>query len=228
MLAILPAGVEVVAGQDNRVPEPEGADFVVMTPIGRQRLATNIDAYADNAFVGSITETTLTIAEVIAGVLAVGNIIAGANVTIGTVVTALGTGTGGVGTYTVSPAQTAASGIISAGSQASTQKTKVTVQLDVHGPNSADNAETIATLFRDPLAVSVFLASGFDVTPLYTEEPRQIPFINAEQAYETRWVVDAVMQANQVSTAQVAVAPIQFASTVSITLKNVSATDPAN
>lgn len=58
---------------------------------------------------GSIAGTTLTISAVTAGVLAVGSMIAGTGVTAGTTITALGTGTGGVGTYTVSPSQSASS-----------------------------------------------------------------------------------------------------------------------
>lgn len=39
LLAVLPAGVEVVAGQDNGVPEPVAGDHVVMTPDRRTQLA---------------------------------------------------------------------------------------------------------------------------------------------------------------------------------------------
>lgn len=65
---------------------------------------------------GAIATTTLTVSAVAAGSapLAVGQIIAGANVTPGTRITALGTGTGGTGTYTVSVSQTAASATITA------------------------------------------------------------------------------------------------------------------
>lgn len=41
LLSILPTTVEVFRGQDNRVPEPQGMDFIVLTPIGRERLALN-------------------------------------------------------------------------------------------------------------------------------------------------------------------------------------------
>jgi hypothetical protein len=47
--------------------------------------------------------TTLT-ASVVTGTIQVGQVIAGTNITAGTVITALGTGTGGAGTYTISPA----------------------------------------------------------------------------------------------------------------------------
>ena len=50
---------------------------------------------------GSITGTTLTITAVTTGILAVGTLITGTGVTAGTKITALGTGTGGTGTYTV-------------------------------------------------------------------------------------------------------------------------------
>ena len=58
---------------------------------------------------GSIVATTMTISATTQGVLAVGTQIYGSGVTSGTVITALGTGTGGVGTYTISPTQTVSS-----------------------------------------------------------------------------------------------------------------------
>ncbi len=42
LLSILPDDIEVFQGQDNRVPEPVGPDFVMMTPRRRSRLATNV------------------------------------------------------------------------------------------------------------------------------------------------------------------------------------------
>jgi hypothetical protein len=56
---------------------------------------------------GSIAATTLTITAVTTGVLGVGAVISGTGITLGTTVTALGTGIGGVGTYTVSVSQSA-------------------------------------------------------------------------------------------------------------------------
>jgi hypothetical protein len=63
---------------------------------------------------GSISTTTLTVTAVTSGTLGVGQTISGTGVTAGTVITALGTGTGGTGTYTVSASQTVASTSISA------------------------------------------------------------------------------------------------------------------
>ena len=60
-------------------------------------------------FTGSISTTTLTVTSVLSGTIAVGQAIFGANIAQNTVITALGTGTGGTGTYTVSNSQTTAS-----------------------------------------------------------------------------------------------------------------------
>lgn len=70
---------------------------------------------ADAAVVtGSIATTVLTVTAVTSGKLSVGQTISGSGVTAGTKITALGTGTGGVGTYTVDTSQTAASTTITA------------------------------------------------------------------------------------------------------------------
>jgi len=66
---------------------------------------------------GTITGSygTMTVSAVASGALAVGQTVSGTGVTAGTVITALGTGTGGTGTYFVSPSQTASSTTVSAG-----------------------------------------------------------------------------------------------------------------
>ncbi len=61
-------------------------------------------------FVGDITGPTLTVSSVTSGVLSIGQQIYGSGLSQLTVITALGTGTGGTGTYTVSPSQTVAAG----------------------------------------------------------------------------------------------------------------------
>ena len=63
---------------------------------------------------GSIATTTLTVTAVTNGTLAVGQLITGTGVTSGTYITALGTGSGGTGTYTVGISQTVASTTLSA------------------------------------------------------------------------------------------------------------------
>ena len=68
----------------------------------------------DTSFTASISGTTMTVSAISVGSIQVGEVITGAGVTAGTRVTALGTGTGGAGTYTVSVSQTVASTTITA------------------------------------------------------------------------------------------------------------------
>jgi hypothetical protein len=200
LLSVLPSGVEVIEGQDNRVPEPSGTDFVVMTTIQRRRLETNIEIYADVAFTASISGVTMTVSAVQFGIIQTGSILWGSGVASGTQIAGLGTGSGGVGTYFLSIGQTIASEQMAAGNVVVTQPTEVTVQLDFHSANvddAADMAETVSTLFRDEIAVDAFAVSSPYVYPLFADDPHQVPFLNAEQQYETRWVLDAHIQANQ-------------------------------
>ena len=70
----------------------------------------------------SISTTTLTIGGTVTGsAFKVGQTVSGSGVTAGTVITALGTGTGGAGTYTVSPSQTASSTAITAATDIETK-----------------------------------------------------------------------------------------------------------
>lgn len=192
-------GVEVYEAQDNLVPESPFPDQVIFTPLRRPRLATNIDDFVDGLFAGSITGTLMTISAVAPGYvgeLAVGSVVFGVGVAAGTVVTALGTGGGGVGTYQVAPSQTVTSRALAAGVQTKMQETEIVYQLDVHGPNSGDFSQTISTMFRDPYAVDQFATSGFPISPLYADDPAQRPFVNENQQVENRWALDAHLQAN--------------------------------
>jgi hypothetical protein len=65
---------------------------------------------------GSIASTTLTVTAVSVGVLQVGSVITGTGIATGTTITALGTGTGGIGTYTVNISQSVVSTAITADS----------------------------------------------------------------------------------------------------------------
>jgi hypothetical protein len=49
LLSVLPVGVEVFQGQENRVPQPAGPDFVMMTMRSRTRQATNVETWDPQA-----------------------------------------------------------------------------------------------------------------------------------------------------------------------------------
>jgi len=74
--------------------------------------ATYLDAVVMTA---AIATTVLTVSAVASGTLAVGQTVDGTGVTAGTYITALGTGTGGTGTYTLSASQTVTSTTLYAG-----------------------------------------------------------------------------------------------------------------
>lgn len=88
--------------------------------VGNNLTVTGTSALVNNVVVGfsgtgSISTTTLTITAVASGALAVGSVISGTGVTVGTTITAFGSGTGGAGTYTVSASQTVSSTTITSG-----------------------------------------------------------------------------------------------------------------
>lgn len=225
LLQYLPAGVEVIQAQDNRVPEPVG-DFVEMTVTRRPRLATNVNTYQDCAFEASITGTVMTVTHVDMGTLLIGATVFGPGVAVGTTILAQISGTpGGIGTYTV-PAQTVAAATLASGAETVMQPTEVVIQLDVHSASegiASDMAQIIATLIRDERGTQYFADAGLDGAPLYADDPRQMPFLNGEQQYETRYVVDVHIQANQALSGLAQ----QFADQAVIVVTNVEAAFPA-
>lgn len=217
--SILPAGVPVVEGQDNRVPEPSATDFVVFTPIRRERIETNIDITTDCAFTASIASSVMTVTGMQIGAIGIGNQLFGVGIPVGTIISGQLSGSaGGTGSYGVTTSGTLTIGpeTMACGTLSVLQPVDITFQLDVHGPGSSDNAQIITTLWRDDYAVEFFNGSGVSAAPLYADDPRQIPFINAENQFEYRWVVEARLQANQsVTVGQ------QFAGQLQVSLINV-------
>ena len=223
--------IPVQQGQVNRIAQPSGTppttgDYCVMWPLRLPRLATNVDSYVDAVFTGTIAGTLMTITAVdpdFVGQIAVGSNIFGVDVALNTIVTGLGTGSGGVGTYQVTPTQTIGSETLAAGTTSLLQKAECVIQCDVHGPNSMNNAQIISTAFRDDYAVQFFAALDSTISPLYTDAPLQIPFINAENAFENRWVIELHLQIDQT-----VVVPMQFFDAAVVGLIEVDARYPAS
>lgn len=211
LLGVLPPGVPVVRGQVNRVAEPSADDFIVIWPLRQQRLSTNITDFYDNVLTGDISETTLTVSAIRQQE---SPLYAGMTLTDGTAGaiapnTVLGAqisgSLGGTGTYNVAPTQSLGNETIYAGVRADLTPTEWTVQCDVHGPNSGDNSRIIEGLFRSEYGVEAVSAGAvaagamaYSVVPLYCDEARQVPFLNAEQQYENRWSLDLHLQINPV------------------------------
>ncbi len=189
--------IPVIQGQDNRVPEPTQTDFLVMWPISRDRLALNIDVWQDSIITGSITVNVLTVTHVTRGAVLIGAFINGTGVTAGCSVLSQTSGApGGIGVYAVTTTADVVSELLYPGTLTATQKTEIHIQADVHGPASSDNAARISTLWRAQFGVDAFIVANIDALPLYTTDPRQIPFENGEQQTEERWIIDLCLQAN--------------------------------
>jgi len=228
LVSVLPAGVDVVLGQQNRTPEPRSANssYGVIWPMRRRRLATNLTAFQDSKFPGSIAGAVMTVGTVTGLPLAAGRQVFGPGVASNTVIT------GGSGTsWQVSPTQNVSPGTFSAGAATFTMQSEVVYQLDLHskspndptpGADASDMSEVVIAMFRDAYATQFFAAQGITATPLYIDEGQQVPFLNAEEAYETRWVHEVRMQANQT----VSGVPAEFADSAIFTGVNVDVAFP--
>ena len=86
---------------------------------GAYRYTWRISNPSSALFTGSISGTTLTVTAVTSGTIGISQALFGLGVTNETVITALGTGTGGVGTYTINQTQTVASTLMNSAAVAS-------------------------------------------------------------------------------------------------------------
>jgi len=102
---LVPAVIGVLNSSAGRVGISDNGINVYIVD-GAYRYTWRISSPANAVFTGSIAGTTLTVASMSSGTLAVGQSVYGVGVLLETVITALGTGSGGVGTYTVDVSQT--------------------------------------------------------------------------------------------------------------------------
>ena len=132
---------------------PTAADNAIFTSNGgactvntTARVCRTLVFSKTQSVVGSINATTLTVTSVNYGVLDVGMTISGTGITPGTTITALGTGTGGAGTYTVSVSQTVASTTITATTSGNDYANTITMTaaITVSGNISLSPTMTIA------------------------------------------------------------------------------------
>ena len=109
-----------VAGDSTIVPGGTATNEAVrgfkdaVTRLVHPPLAITSVAGAGAVVTAAIAGTTMTVSAVTSGSLFVGQVLSGGGVTAATTITALGTGTGGAGTYTVSATQTVASTAVTA------------------------------------------------------------------------------------------------------------------
>lgn len=100
------SGPGITAG--TKIVEPLTGAGGNVNEVGTYRLNIT-QAVQTPIFTGYISGTTLTVTAVTSGNIGIGSVLSGSGVTSGTTITALNSGTGSTGTYTVSPSQTAGS-----------------------------------------------------------------------------------------------------------------------
>ncbi len=109
--------------------------------IGTVQQSTGYGYPGDAQITGSIATDVLTVTAVASGALVLGSTLVGAELEPSTVITAFGTGDGGVGTYTVNVPQTAPSGAIQAtgsGDRVPTYATVTDVPMNVQALSGPD------------------------------------------------------------------------------------------
>lgn len=89
-------------------------DFTMDSPVSVTAVKTSSGSTLNygSSFTASISGTTLTASGTITGTIAVGQVLSGGTIIPGTTITALGTGTGGAGTYTVNVSQTSSGFVV--------------------------------------------------------------------------------------------------------------------
>lgn len=218
---VLPDGFVTIRGQQNRTATPTADNYAVFWTLRRPRLATNITTYMDGAFEATIAGEIMDVASIDIGQVTLNTTLFGPGIANGTVVVSQTSGpTGGAGQYLVNIDQTIALSTLATGQKEVMQETEIVAQLDIHGPRSDDNVQIISTLFRDFYGVDFFDSQFPGISPLYTDDPMQVPFDDDQTQVETRWIITLHLQANQG-----ALIPQQFAEIVGpVELINVEAT----
>lgn len=141
------------------------ASFSAAAALIQAAIATN-----DATFTGSITGAVLTVTAVTTGTLVVGQTLAGGGILAGTVITSLGTGAGGAGTYNVSAAQTVASAALTAGATTVAFDAVTGSFFVTSGTPGASSSVSVAvtgtaaTALKLTAAASAIVSAGADAT----------------------------------------------------------------
>lgn len=189
--------------------------------VGRYRVSISQEVLLEamTAACGLLTVTAIDF-----GTILVGARVFGTGAAVGTRIRAAGTGTGGVGTYVVSPGQTLSSRLLAASGKLLETGSNFVVQLDFHSydlDSAADMAAIVQSTFRDPYAYAFFAENYPHVRPLYADDPALVPFVNENAQVESRWILEAALQINQTTRV-----PAQYADAVEVDVISVDAEYP--
>ena len=121
-------------------------------------------------FTATISSSTMTVSAVSEGTLAIGMVVTGLNVPTNTVITALGTGTGGIGTYTISTSATISTEIIMMAEFILPPNTKIVSQSSsaVFNLSASVSASFTASFSTTTMTVTAVSAGTLDIGQIVT------------------------------------------------------------
>ncbi|WP_263419906.1 beta strand repeat-containing protein [Terriglobus albidus] len=187
---------------------------------------------APAVFTGTISGTTLTVTAVTSGTLAVGQTVFGPNMNVGTLITALGTGSGGTGTYTLNQAQTVTTGASIKGSISGTTLTVTVVNANSGAPLAVGQTITGPNVLAGTVITA--LGTGTGGTGTYTVSQSQtanatgtVPIMQAV-ASPTLVFVPGPSDPEQVPIISAGAAPSQAVFTASISGNTLTVTSVAS
>lgn len=108
----------------------------------------------------------------------------------------------------------------STGTRSLTRPTQWAAQVDCYGEKAQDRALILSIALRSQYGCE-FLGELGRAQPLYTGEPKQLPFVTGENQYTERWSFDAILQFNPTVTL-----PQQFADSLHVNLIEVDTKFP--
>jgi len=153
---------------------------------GVYRYSWRISSPSSSVFTGSISGTTLTVTAITNGTIGIGQSLFGLNVTPETVITALGTGSGGVGTYTLNISQTVSSEVMNS--------TAVAAKITASISGSTLNVTAVAsgTLYPGQTVQGTSVTSNTVITALGSQTVLSQTIATAGTGYSVNDVVTVV------------------------------------
>lgn len=216
-------GMGSILLQQSYQPVQQGAPSdpcVFLYKIGDNRLGfpqrASTQSFGTASFTGSVTGNTLTVTAVASGTIAVNQAVQGGGLPSNMVITGLGTGTGGAGTYTLNyaPGNIASSSLISVGAQVYTETQQYVTMfqasaLATQDPSNIDSLTAsdilnyAAAVLQSDAAITAFEAVGVGILDI--QQVRNPYFSDDRQRYEASPSFDFSVTHKQIVTTVVPV-----------------------
>jgi hypothetical protein len=157
---------------------------------GTNRYTWRISTPSSAVFTASTSSTTLTVTNITNGTLAVGQVLFGVGIAQETVITGLGSGSGGIGTYTINISQTVASELMNsatAGAIVTASMSGTTLTVTAVTSGTLYIGQTIQGAGITAQTIITALGTGTGSTGTYTINNSQT--VSSETMYGLNWSV---------------------------------------